>query len=311
MWKTLLKLIFTSAAFWLAFRNVAWADLRDAYENQKPVYLAAAAGIFILQNIFGGLRWHHIRCALSGSAHENPTRTTLVYYCSNFFNVCLPGTMGGDIARVWLARHLGGNAKENIYGVILDRAMSLVGLAIMVFTSLPWLFQYIGLDFNWGVLAAVALWTLMLMGYAILRLLLPRLQELLSFKFLNDVLAALQRVIDKYGALTASAFWSTVAHICYASAAYALARSLGMDISWGACLVLVPLVLFLSALPISFGGWGVREIGMTAVLGLAHISNAPALVLSVQMGLLSTFIGLFGGLVYLFLKQKDREVRDL
>jgi hypothetical protein len=69
----------------------------------------------LLQTVCGGLRWHQVRTAIEG-APQNPTRTVLFYYASIFFNVCLPSTMGGDVARAWLAKRSGVTTRHVIWG---------------------------------------------------------------------------------------------------------------------------------------------------------------------------------------------------
>jgi hypothetical protein len=60
-----------------------------------------------------------------------------VFYASTFFN-CLPlGTVGGDIARVWLARRFSLSVRQIVLSVLLDRILVVAALIILAVVTLP------------------------------------------------------------------------------------------------------------------------------------------------------------------------------
>lgn len=303
MIKLLLKLVLTAAAFWLAFRHTPWAELRDAFSRQQPVYFTIAFIVINIQAIFAGFRWHFIRCALE-ETQDSIWRTTLIFYASSFFNACLPSTIGGDVSRIWLAKKSDGHMKPILYGVIIDRIISLMGLLLLVASAFPLLFPYLGLDRAWGIAAAVSSWLAVLMGYNMMRQLLGWCDQLLPFRFIQEVIDALRSILGKHRSLIHSLAACIMAHTLYAMAGYTLAQGLGINIGWVECIALLPLVFLVSALPISMGGWGVREVGMITILALVGINHASALALSVQLGMITTLINLIGGIIYLPLKKR-------
>jgi hypothetical protein len=80
---------------------------------------------------------------------------------------------------------------------------------------------------------------------------------------------------------------------------YALALGLSIDVTLWQCLLLTPPVLFLSMLPVSVSGWGVREGAMIVALGLVGVSSARSVALSVSFGLSLIAISLPGALLWL------------
>jgi len=56
--------------------------------------------------------------------------------------------------------------------------------------------------------------------------------------------------------------------------------------------------LLLAMVPISFGGWGIREIAFVYLLGAAGVRAEAALSLSIAFGLLRVLLGLIGGLTW-------------
>ena len=81
-------------------------------------------------------------------------------------------------------------------------------------------------------------------------------------------------------------------------ATYLLAQSIGLAPDFGLLLALTPPVLLLTSLPISFGGWGPREAGLIWLFGLFGIAAAPALAVSVALGVLVMIAGLPGGALW-------------
>ena len=81
-----------------------------------------------------------------------------------------------------------------------------------------------------------------------------------------------------------------------------MAVSLNLNISLLECVVLMQPVALVANLPISVGGWGVRETAMIALFGLIGVPASATLVLSIQLGLLSLVVALPGGLLWLALK---------
>ena len=64
----------------------------------------------------------------------------------------------------------------------------------------------------------------------------------------------------------------------------------------------------MAMLPISFGGWGVREIAFVYLLGAAGVSAEAALSLSIAFGLLRVLVGAIGGLTWLLINDEHLRV---
>jgi len=301
--KLLLKLSFTLAAFWLALRNITWEQVSEAAKGQEPIYLAAAAFLVLVQTLMGGLRWHMIRRAIESDTGSAP-RTALIYYISNFFNLFMPSTIGSDAARVLMLTQDGSRTGRALYGVVLDRLMSLLGIAALVATTLPLLAQYFSITPTLGYIGAVTFWLLFLLGYALLLWLSPRLKILVRFAWLNDATDALIEFLKNKKHFALALIFAATAHICFATAGYALSLGLNMEMGWSDALVLLPLVLFIATMPVSIGGWGVREMSMVHALALVGVPGASALLLSLQLGVISMLVGLGGGAFYLLLKRR-------
>jgi glycosyltransferase 2 family protein len=100
--------------------------------------------------------------------------------------------------------------------------------------------------------------------------------------------------------------YGVVCQIGTVMAVFLLAQGLGLPISASACLVIVPLAGLVTLLPISIGGWGLREGAFVAGFGLVGIEPGDAIALSVLFGLMNVAFGLIGGGVWLAFQGDDR-----
>jgi hypothetical protein len=64
-----------------------------------------------------------------------------------------------------------------------------------------------------------------------------------------------------------------------------------------------------AALPISIGGWGLREASFVSLLGVLGVDREAALLLSVEFGLLSMLVSLPGGLIWLTLRSDQNKAK--
>jgi uncharacterized membrane protein YbhN (UPF0104 family) len=97
----------------------------------------------------------------------------------------------------------------------------------------------------------------------------------------------------------ASAWAAALAqHLLRVGVLAALATGLGLDIPVATLFAFATAALLMAMVPISFGGWGIREIAFVYLLGAAGVSAEAALSLSIAFGLLRVLMGVIGGLAW-------------
>jgi uncharacterized membrane protein YbhN (UPF0104 family) len=89
-----------------------------------------------------------------------------------------------------------------------------------------------------------------------------------------------------------------------------LGQSLGLPTSLQQWFIVAPTVLLVSMLPISIGGWGVREGAMVVALHPFGISAEDALLPSVLFGLCAVVATLPGGILWVLNKDAVPEHAD-
>jgi uncharacterized membrane protein YbhN (UPF0104 family) len=82
------------------------------------------------------------------------------------------------------------------------------------------------------------------------------------------------------------------------------AVSLGLNIDYLAFMVFSPIILFSMTLPISIGGWGVRELTALLLSFLLGLSASASISVSIIYGILNLICSLPG--LYFFLKIRSK-----
>ena len=79
-----------------------------------------------------------------------------------------------------------------------------------------------------------------------------------------------------------------------------MAASLGIETNWFLLSATVPLISFLSLMPISLGGWGVREFSSVYLLSFLGINAQHSLLVGISFGVLSTSVAALGFLPHIY-----------
>ena len=269
-----LPLLVSLLALGWTLSGLDWTVLSDAVAGADRRWLLAAALLGPVQVLLGALRWWLIADAVG--APLQPRQAAAEYYLSTFLNQVLPGGVAGDAVRVWRHGREGDGFGPAVRAALLDRGAGQVALAAVAGAGLlAW--PVLHPDTSppaWGVAAvvavlaagaALALWPWGPPSVAALRgdlrrsLLAPGLrwlQALLSLMLTGSFLLGFALV----------------------------ALSLGLE-PGGVVFTAVPLVLVAMALPLSVGGWGIRELAVASLFGLLGRPQELGVALSGLYGL--------------------------
>lgn len=265
-----------------------------------PQLVLMAILVLVFQMILNTFRWQAVLHALNASLGY--MRAFRIVYMGTFFNQTLPSSVGGDAVRVFKAYKAGLPLSTSVNSVMLERLATVLGLILLVVIFQPFLLERVDDTLPAWLFPSLMLAGLLGTGFIMF---LDRLPESMRHWRLARALAYLAtdtRLVFLSASSTLKILVFTVAgHVNVSLVMWLLGASLGLgdQLSFMDCLVLVPVVLLFSTLPISIAGWGVREGVMVAALGLIGISSESALVLSVLFGLAVIVTSLPGGLIWL------------
>ena len=227
-----------------------------------------------------------------------------IFYASTFFNALPIGTVGGDIARVWLARRFSLSVRQIVLSVLLDRVLVIGALIILAVVTLPTVAHPLAARASFAgvvILLAVAAGFLLLQP---IERIVGRWRDVWLMSSVLHTSEELRLTMQRGGLL--ALVYAMLSAASGALAAYCISRSLGIDVGLMAMIAVMSFVAFATALPISLAGWGVREVSLVALLGLLGVDREAALALSIEFGIICTLMSLPGGVIWLGLRKSTR-----
>lgn len=283
---------------WYLLSKIDFEESFHAVRNINVVLLMASVVQLALQPVLGALRWVLIVRALDGKLRF---ATSLRYvWIGTFFSQALPGVVGGDAVRIWLFWRDGAGHRLAINSVALGTVVMMLSLFILVAAVQPGLVGRSG--------SVVATWLPMLMlaaavsGVAMLMFsdrLIRRFYHLRPFRAISYLAVDARQAMLHPFISAALTFLSILAYMNMAITVWLIALALGLNVSVKDCLVLVPVVVLAAAIPISVGGWGVRESAIVVLFGTVGVSSGNALALSVLFGVAGILVSLPGVALWL------------
>lgn len=294
----IVKAVVTGGLIWLVLHGVDFKSALARMARISPSSAVAAVGLLMLHCFVAGWRW---RIVMRLFGNPLALRDSIrLFFEGFFFNNALPSTIGGDGIRIYRSVRLGVPFGASVSSVLLDRITGLTGLFILVAAGQPLLYAHIGDTATRLAFAAVLLAGAAGIAAIILARYIPR----------RFIPGPLREPVHKLSVATRTAYLHPAVSLPVLGLAvlvqgiivlsvHVIAVGLGLDVGLFESLVLVPAVLLLSTVPVSIGGWGVREGLMVMALGLAGVPADGALSVSILFGIAQIVAGLPGGALWL------------
>jgi uncharacterized membrane protein YbhN (UPF0104 family) len=303
----LARLAVTLGAAWLIFRHVDWAVLYGLLARADPIRLALAGLVLAVQFAIIVWRWQLIIEVLGGGAvAAGPLAVALGR--SMLIGQPLPSTLGGDAVRMLeLSRRTGIALAAR--SVICDRVTALAVLVALVVVTLPCFAWLVEAGPAFLVLAAVALGAAAAIGLVLAQ---PRLLGAVPWLGGHAVAVAADARQALLGGTRGHLVFllALVTQLFGVLLIYQLARALAAPVTLLDCLLIVPPTLVVSAIPISLGGWGVREGALAAGFVLIGATSEAGVATSVLFGLTGPLIGVITELVAPLIRRCGLPPRD-
>lgn len=267
--KLLIKIAVTGVCLWYVSRKIDWTKSLDIIQHSDWLWLLAATLLFVASKIVSSLRlniyFNNINLNISQSQNLQ------LYWLGMFYNLFLPGGIGGDAYKVILLnRSYKSPVKLLTASVLLDRISGVVGLGILA--VIYYYFVFNGANYS-----------------LVLLLLLP--VGLVVYYF----------VVKKIFPSFISGFWSTLwlglaVQALQVLCAYSIMMALHISEHQTAYILIFLLSSIVAILPFTIGGLGAREVvflwGSSTLL---HITNDPTPVsISISFYLITLVISFIG-----------------
>ncbi len=270
--KLLLKILLTGAALWFVFHKIEIERVAEALKFADPIWLFFAFLFFNLSKIASAFRLNIYFRAIGLKLTE--AYNLALYYVGMFYNLFLPGGIGGDGYKVYLLnKHFKSGVKPLLQAVLLDR---LSGLAALVL--------YACLLFSVSDYAALYHWATILAIFAALLVFpISYLATKLLFKRFLSI-------------FTSTMSWGMGVQLLQLLSAWAILKSLGIENMELEYLTLFLISSVVAVLPLTIGGVGVRELTFLYGLGFLGVDPTDGVTFSFLFFLitaLSSLMGLF------------------
>jgi uncharacterized protein (TIRG00374 family) len=224
-----------------------------------------------------------------------------------FFSLFLPSTVGGDVARsIDLARYTQ-KPKEIVATVLLDRLSGYVGLVIVILFAVLAGWKMIGGDIV--VLISVGLITgILVVALFILfnKFLYRQINKILHLPNAGKIRTTLKRLFyeihyfrEHKKVLFYNILISVLIQVLSPVVFYILALAIGMPATNPVYFfIFVPIIGAITLLPISLGGFGLRENTAVIFFAKAGVAGNSAAAMGFLNSIFILISGIMGGIIY-------------
>ncbi|MCB0753674.1 MAG: flippase-like domain-containing protein, partial [Ignavibacteriae bacterium] len=229
------------------------------------------------------------------------------YLVASFFNHFLPSTVGGDSIRAYDSWKLGDNKEKAFAIVILDRFLGLFTLLIFAIIAMlysPDLHDKIPQFWFWVFILSIGAATIIWFIFS------P------PTKFLNKIAQSNKGIVSKFAGIIykmdvifseyvnkkLDLLFAFILSILLQSNVvfyyFAISTALGLPVVLIDYFLIVPLTIFITMIPISFNGIGLRESALFLFLSTYGVLQSEAIAFAwIEYGML-LLLGIIGGIIY-------------
>ena len=268
----LLKLAVSIAAIWWVLSKISFREVLSVFSTANKWYLAGGLLFVVISSVLSGFRQN--LSFRSTGAHISPLLNLKLFWLGMFYNLFLPGGIGGDGIKVYLVNKYRQNGvKKNIGAMLVNRIAGLVAIGILSIL----LYYISGDEFKIGWLGWLGIPLLYLFYFFVLRFFLKSFLPIHAGLFGWSMLLQLMQLISALFILYAFHQFTDVSEYLFLFYFSAIA----------------------TALPVTIGGVGAREMVFLLGAKFLHLNNELSIALSLMFFLLSAFVSL-GGIYWAF-----------
>ncbi|WP_421999483.1 lysylphosphatidylglycerol synthase transmembrane domain-containing protein [Reyranella sp.] len=282
-WRLALKVALSALILGLLLHTMDLGRLSVLLAGVDPWLACLAIVVLMTVPAISIPRW---RAILSSLGEELPTPTVArALYVGAFFNQVLPSSVGGDAWRIWFCTRAGVPLGVAANSVLIERLVGLVAVVLCFCLTIPVLLGRVGdHPARWLLWLMLAGCVGVLLGLAVLAAIAGRLDRSPLLRPLASLGRALSTVArsSHVGLLLWTGLLGQAAAIL---AFYLVSRGAGAPLTLVDCAVTLAPGLLIALVPVSLGGWGVREGAFVLLLGFYGMRPEQSLVVSVLFGL--------------------------
>jgi uncharacterized membrane protein YbhN (UPF0104 family) len=297
------KLALTGCCLWYAMHQIDLAGMRRIVGTFDFTWAVLATLVVAVEIPLVALRWRDVLNTLSPPLYAlMPARSAIaIMSIGVFFGQVLP-SVAGDAIRVWLLARLGATWRLGVTSVVIDRGVGLLALFVIGFFTLLFPSALTALGGHRMVILAVfgSVLVAAFLGIILVPVIAPILERWGVTRMIGRFAVAVYQVLAgswrslRICGLALAVHLLTILSVCL------LGRAHGLALSTVDAAVLFTIMVGISVLPISIGGWGLREVAVMLLLQSHGIASEQALFFSVSFGLILIVASLPGAIVWAY-----------
>ena len=250
-------------------------------------YVIVVFFISFIQYVLSAYRWMYI--SSKNGSEMNFFYCLKFYYISSFINNILPGGVVGDIYRAYCARessHNVINLSKSVQGIVFERLSGQIMMFLIFLLSLTFFFlinaKYVA--FFYTIIPVIS--SIFIIYIIAKKIYFNKIRS-------NEIIVNFKKIFS--GII----FWNHTIISFFVVLSYIIiyiisAEALGISIDYFTFFVFTPIVLFSMTLPVSIGGWGVREATALLIAFLLGLSASSSISVAIMYGILNLFCSLPG-----------------
>ena len=305
-------LLLTITLIYLVVRKVGLEELVQTILQADPAWVLASMCLTPLIIFTGVIKWKILLD--SQDIHIPLWRLYGLYLVGRFFNNFLPSNVGGDIVRGYELGNYTNDGAAAMASVFVERFTGFIVLILMAVISFLTHFRFTS-DMRLTLAMALAVAGLLGVLWLILDSRpLDLFEKWIRFPFFEKVYPKIRKfhasILAYRGqrrALMLSLLWSVVFMFLAILNVYISARAFHQPVSFLGMVVIVPVILVVAMVPLTFNGLGIEEwayVLMFSLIGLPAAIGLSTIILIRGKQYLAATIG---GIIYPFFKiSKDR-----
>ena len=268
--KVLLKLSITFAALWYVFSRIELKQVMEIMTQSNFLYLAGALILFVLSKMVSSFRLNRYLGAIE--IHLSEKANMKLYLLGMYYNLFLPGGIGGDGYKIYLLnKRYDVSTRKIFWAVMMDRIIGVLALfcmAVILFCFVPGMGKYAW--FAWMLVPLAVLFT-----FLVSRHFFPYLLSVFGITNLQSLLVQLLQLLS----------------------ALLILLSLKVPGNLETYLFIFLLSSIVAVLPLTIGGIGSREFTFMLGAQWLGLDLNLSIALSLLFYLITAFTS-FWGIIY-------------
>lgn len=298
------RIVASAVVLLIVSRFVDVRSIVDIIQSTNPLYVVVVLALITLDRIVMAVKWNVL---LRAGGVDIPLRDLIkTYYISNFLGFFLPATVGVDGTRLWhLSKHRS-NLSKIAASIVIERLFGLIVLCLCAFPAILLSMYYLNADLSRIVWVNVVVLLALCAAFAlsVSRFAHSLLSSRLTFLTNNARFTKLRTFYESYREYRQSVRGLVIFSLMTAAeltipifANYYAAVALDLRISPLYFVGIIPVILFLSRIPLPFDIIGVQEGLYVVMFSLVGVGTSQAFSMGLLQHLL-VLVGMMPGLVF-------------